>query len=133
MTIVGILLSALAVPQSGDARIPPPATVDWRRIDTGASAGAILELYVEKTTMRTVNETRFAWILATLDTSQSPYRYKKELMAIDCARSRYEGVRWVWAGLDERIFHSEDGDVNWIPVLAGSPAESIMRFVCAQP
>lgn len=104
---------------------------DWRQIAPGANSGAITTLYVEAASVRREGGLRYAWVFASFDTTRNPYRYKKELMAIDCLRNQFEGMKWLWVDTAGRMSESDDADVRWTRTLEGSPADAISKFVCA--
>ena len=103
---------------------------DWRPVELGPSPGAVKSLYVEMQTMRRDGDLRYAWVLSWFDTTKSAYRYKKELVAIDCLRNQFEGIKWVWVDTGGQLSQSDEADTRWTRTLEGSPGDSITRFVC---
>ena len=108
----------------------PAWSEDWRQLAIGADPGATQELYVETQSLRSAGDMKYVWILAILNPTQSAFRYKKELMAIDCRRARYEGIQWIWADAAGDITGSDEADTRWTTIATGSPAAAIGAFVC---
>ena len=131
--MVRLVFRGAVLPGIASLCASPVLAEDWWALPFGANREAVTALYVEKAGIADSVRGKTAWIVETFDASRTATAIKKEHVDIDCSRSRYRGLEWVWTDRDGQVTRSDEEDLRWNTVLLDSPMQAVRDFACAGP